>query len=692
MTITGEVEVGGPDPSSPAGSSAPPVAGPDRRGGLPTHFPHMPALDGLRGVAVLLVLAYHFGADWLPGGFFGVDVFFVLSGYLITSLLLTEWGRHARIGLLAFWIRRARRLLPALFIVLVVVAVWAAIALPADQLDGVRSDSLWSLFYAANWHFIFSEQSYFTAVSMASPLRHMWSLAIEEQFYLLWPLLFVASLRLGRGRVRWLVGLCVVGAIASIVAMALLAGGGDLSRAYYGTGSRAHGLLLGALVAVGLARLADRPSLRLRRAQPLRAPGVLQIVGLGSLAALVAMAMFVTDRTAWLYPWGFLVVEVAVLGVILTLALTNRSVVSQLLSLRPLCYVGAISYGLYLWHWPVLVFIHEGNTELQGFALFAVRAGVTVGATLASYYLLEQPIRHGKWLHGWVGLATVPVAVVLVAGTILVSTRGAVPPPQYLVASPDAVLSIGDEVQDVPTTAEPPVTTVPDVPAPRDIGKVLLLGDSVAASLAPQLATAARDAGIPFAAEARPGCSLVGGLPVDDDGIPFSWSQPCEDGLPAAVDGVAARSGAGTVLWMSSWETADRLVDGSVYRFATPEADAMLMEQIDQTRAMVLRGTDSVLTFVLQAPNAERSDLGSGDADLARKAVHLNELLRRYAAEHPVDTRVLDLNPMMCPTGPPCPEVVDDIRPRPRDGAHYSDAGGAWLSPRLLELLAVAAG
>jgi peptidoglycan/LPS O-acetylase OafA/YrhL len=167
---------------------------------LPTRFAYQPPLDGLRAVAVGAVLAFHFGSGELPGGFLGVDLFFVLSGYLITSLLLVDWGRRARLDLRAFWSRRARRLLPALVVMIVAISVWAVLAVPSNQLPTIRSDGLWTLFYAANWHLIASGLSYFASVSAASPLRHAWSLAIEEQFYLVWPLVTLACLSLTKGR------------------------------------------------------------------------------------------------------------------------------------------------------------------------------------------------------------------------------------------------------------------------------------------------------------------------------------------------------------------------------------------------------------------------------------------------------------------------------------------------------------
>jgi peptidoglycan/LPS O-acetylase OafA/YrhL len=222
----------------------------DTAGG--TGFAYRPALDGLRAVSVAAVVAYHLDYGWAGGGFLGVDVFFVLSGYLISSLLLSEWARRGRIDLRAFWARRARRLLPAVFLLLLALAAYAAIAAPADQLDRLRGDALATLLYVQNWWLILQGQSYFDLYAAPSPLRHAWSLAIEEQFYLLWPLVVFAALR-GRGESRRPILLtCLLGTFASAAWMWACFDPVDPSRAYYGTGARAQTLLVGALLAVAL--------------------------------------------------------------------------------------------------------------------------------------------------------------------------------------------------------------------------------------------------------------------------------------------------------------------------------------------------------------------------------------------------------------------------------------------------------
>jgi len=291
---------------------------------------HLPALDGLRALAVSAVVLYHAGVTWARGGLLGVDVFFVLSGYLITGLLLSEKRRTGTISLGNFWIRRARRLLPALLLVLVAVAVVWRLTAPPASLPGVRSDALATLFYSANWHFAVAGQGYFASFADPSPLLHMWSLGVEEQFYLIWPLVVVAVLgwRIVRSRgAQRLLVVTVVGSIASAVLMAALAlnmsgGGGDgtINWIYYGTATRVQALLTGATLVVGM-HLAGRDLIGRRwrrgpggpggRAQPSRAAvpelppvwrSVLTVAGIATMAVLLIILCSVDGLSTWCLP------------------------------------------------------------------------------------------------------------------------------------------------------------------------------------------------------------------------------------------------------------------------------------------------------------------------------------------------------------------------------------------------------
>jgi peptidoglycan/LPS O-acetylase OafA/YrhL len=215
-------------------------------------LPYLPGLDGLRALAVIVVLLYHADLPWLPGGFLGVEVFFVISSYLITALLVAEWRQHGRIDLKAFWFRRARRLLLALYLLLAVTLAYAVVFLP-EEVTGLRSDVIAALGYVTNWYLVFGHESYFEAIGRPSLLKHLWSLAVEEQFYLLWPPVLAVGLSMGarRWRERRVLLVALSGAAASAVLMgALYRPEADPSRLYFGTDTRATGLLMGAALAL----------------------------------------------------------------------------------------------------------------------------------------------------------------------------------------------------------------------------------------------------------------------------------------------------------------------------------------------------------------------------------------------------------------------------------------------------------
>ena len=264
-------------------------------------IPYQPALDGLRGVAVAAVLLYHGGVTWMDGGFLGVDIFFTLSGFLITTLLLVEWGRTRTIRLGAFWLRRARRLLPALGLVLLGIALYAAFVASQGQLAGIRTDSFSTIGYVANWRFVLSGQGYFEEFATPSPFRHMWSLAIEEQFYLVWPFIVLGLLH-WRPKLRFLTRLFVGSAVASALLMAVLfRSDRDPSRVYYGTDTRAQALLVGAALAAALLGARQRSRSRPIRSVPIVRAGLARR-GRAHGAARGGARHVVVDVPRWVLP------------------------------------------------------------------------------------------------------------------------------------------------------------------------------------------------------------------------------------------------------------------------------------------------------------------------------------------------------------------------------------------------------
>ncbi len=352
-------------------------------GDAPSHY--RPQLDGLRAVAVYLVVAFHAGLARFDGGFIGVDVFFVLSGFLVTQLLLRDVRSQGRIGFARFYSRRFRRLLPASFVVLAVTAAtFAAVAAPAEVIDALRSIKA-AFLYVANWFFIRQSNDYFAGDINASPVVHFWSLSIEEQFYAVWPVLLaglvVTTRRAGRAQWHVIRGVVVVAAGCSLIAALHLAGT-DLNRAYYGTDTRAYELLAGAFLAMtpGLLELAHRHRRRLRW------------IAAASIVALFVLASSLVD----LGPITRGAVVTAVTCVlIVALESVPDSLVQPALSRAPLVYLGQVSYGTYLWHWPIIV-IALRLFDMSSISLFLLAAGLATGLASLSYQLLERPVRASK--------------------------------------------------------------------------------------------------------------------------------------------------------------------------------------------------------------------------------------------------------------------------------------------------------
>lgn len=365
-----------------------------------TRLAYRPALDGLRALAVIAVFGYHAGLGWARAGFLGVDVFFVLSGYLITALLLNEHRREGRVSLVSFWKKRARRLLPAVVVVLAAVAVAVPLLAP-EQAYRLRGDLLAALGYVSNWRLIFEDQSYFQSAGRPPLLQHLWSLAVEEQFYLVWPLVLVWALR-GRGgrNPRLLVRPLLLAAVASTVVMAMLFEPyADPSRVYYGTDTRAAALLVGAALACAAVRWQTVDRLPEGGRHALEVVGAIGLVG---LAWAVSQADEFDPR---LYRGGFL--AVAVLSVLVVAAAARPGPlgpVTGALSARPMVWLGRRSYAVYLWFWPVLMLTRaHHDVPFTGMPLLALRIGLTLALADASYRFVERPARAGALGRVWDG-------------------------------------------------------------------------------------------------------------------------------------------------------------------------------------------------------------------------------------------------------------------------------------------------
>jgi peptidoglycan/LPS O-acetylase OafA/YrhL len=603
---------------------------------MTTRLKYRPFLDGLRAVAVLVVIFYHLDLTLFRGGFLGVDVFFVLSGYLITSLLLVEKAATERIDFVNFYMRRAKRLLPALFLVVLVLVTVGRAVYAVDAQSIVARDALATLCYVANWSFILHEQSYFDAFAEPSPLRHMWSLAIEEQFYLVWPLVLLAVLAV-RSR-----GFAVVLALTAIsaVALAVLHDPSDPSRAYYGTDTRLHEISIGALTAL----------LLVRRGKP---PKAARYLAMPSFAVIIGFVVLLGDKDPGYY-WGLSTVFcLATAVLIVSLEAPGSLILKSVLSSRPFVWIGKISYGMYLWHWPIIVALYQVPIANE-----VVRTGIAVGATVAvstaSYFCIERPIRHAKSILGrpLTGRATLTVAAVAFS----------------IVAVP-----VGFALQ---SSSQPAWGSDELTISGQGEYRIAVIGDSLARSLVPGLETLGAERGWAIVNGAMGGCSIAGGYQVNFAGEGYSFSNRCARAVPDAFETVAEVD-PDLVIWHSASET-NSLMDvntGEVYHPGSEGHDAIIRAGWERA-VRHFQGVPVVAVGVVHngprrrslcgdTPNCGADDGTNGYVD------HLNSLLKEFADAH-ANVQFVSVSDFVCPSGPPCARTVEGVELRP-DGSHYTE-------------------
>jgi peptidoglycan/LPS O-acetylase OafA/YrhL len=629
---------------------------------------HIPALDGLRGLAVLAVVIFHTGH--LTGGYLGVDLFFVLSGYLITTLLLAERSSTGQTSLTRFWSRRARRLLPALLVVLLAVVVYARFFAEPFELESLRRQTLASLFYVANWSSISAGADYWARSAGPSPLQHTWSLAIEEQFYLVWPLIVVATFasvrklagnatdQVHRLGTRRLMRIAIALAIASLV---LMVGGSlngaDPNRLYFGSDTRFGSILVGVVLACALHLYGPVRSATARR--NLEIVAALGAVGL-------AVAWFTVDgQSAFVYDGGLTLCALAGVAIIASAAHPTKGPIGTALSWRPLCWLGLISYGLYLWHWPVLQIVDADRTSLDGAPLLVLQLSLSLALAVASYFLIELPIRRRRLITTRQAFVVVPTAVVLLVVLTLVWMQ---PRPVDV----DAVL------EPIRVTNAP----VNDTGAPRP-PRVLIVGDSVGESLANGLVGHEDRLGVDVQSLARSACGvqrevtrirlLDGTIGPDGDGcaaVIDSWAPEIQRFKPDDVILVLGFAGG-----------LDKEVDGVWRQPCDAEFQTWYRAQLeDALTALTAGGQPVVLTTAPYAkPGAHPSAARDHDDDC------LNDLYRQLATTRP-GVRLVDLAAHVCP-GNVCEASVDGFELRP-DGLHYygesSAIVGSWLLQQVL--------
>jgi peptidoglycan/LPS O-acetylase OafA/YrhL len=637
---------------------------------------HVPALDGLRGVAVAGVVAFHLGH--LRGGYLGVDAFFVLSGYLITSLLVIEWRSTGTIDLRGFWVRRFRRLLPALVVLLLAVAAYALLAAPATSLGRLRSEGLAALAYVANWHAIVQGTSYWDQFTAPSPMTHLWSLGIEEQFYVVWPLLVVAVVVWWkRSLVTLLVGTVVL-ALCSAALMPLLYDGGDTSRVYFGTDTRAAAVLLGAALAMAVQQW-GQVGHRLR--------WLLEAAAGFAAAGLVWAWFTVPGTAAGLYRGGFLLCGVAVTVVIAAITHDRPGPIAWALSARPLQWLGRVSYGLYLWHWPMIVWLSPARTGLDGGALVMARIGAGLALTVASYVLIEQPIRHGR-LRGNAARVVTPAALVGTALALVVATAGAVAPAQVQVTAPTVPVA---PPSDAPSGSGAPVAPGDprspgggDEPGAARAPRVLVVGDSGAFFLGEAMAQEAGALGL----EVRAGGTISCGLAVTGGGVRLPDGTMVMDpdwcaGWPERYAAEAAAFLPDVAIVSIAWPgIGDRRI-GDRWEGPCDAGYADYYRGELRTAAEALGATGATVMFATAPYFA--SDIAPGG--LAERVDCLNALYREAGTG--AGRAVLDLFEFACPDGR-CVSELDGVVLRP-DALHFTEGGAvkaaAWIAGQLAPVM-----
>lgn len=649
--------------------------------GSPPRLAHEPALDGLRGLAVAAVVVFHLGH--LPGGFLGVDLFFVLSGFLITSLLIVEHRARGTVGLRSFWVRRARRLLPAVLVMLAGVAVLLATLTPTADRPRFRGEALATLGYVANWQRMSADVSYWDIFSQPSPLDHTWSLAIEEQFYVLWPVVVLMVLAIGWGRrsegrrattdgsattlpaggdaaspgVRRLGIVAGIGGAASLVLLAAAYSPVDTNRAYFGTDTRLGPTLLGAALATLLAR---RP----RRERP-PTPGV-EAAGVVALAWVGWSILVIDGQGAGYYRGGLALFVVAVLVVIATVTGGSPGRLAHVLSVRPLVALGAISYGVYLWHWPVIVYLTSDRAHVDGLALAGLQVAVTLIVAVVSFRLIEQPIRRGALRGRTAGVVTV-LAVAGVAGAAVVVTRG------------PAVEDAGS-AEIAPTEARPYSIFPEAADLPPVATRLLLVGDSGPVFLGPELVEqAGRGDEVVVAMASQLSCSpaAIGGATRFPDGRVVEHPICADDRREAWARSVARFDPDVVVYYLANaGGLGDGLVDGEWVTDCDPAFDEVLERDLVDD-AEVLAGSGARVVFATSPYVAIFEESSVEEVDCR------NATYRRVADRVPGSTTI-DLNAFV-------QEQEDDGVAMLRDSVHLNHDGATrvarWMVPQVPELV-----
>jgi len=660
-----------------------------------TRRPYAPGLDGVRAIAVTAVVTYHLGASWLPGGFLGVDIFFVLSGYLITTLLRDEWDRTGRVDIRRFYLRRARRLLPALYLMLTTVVFPTAVIAPG-QLGRLRGDVISALFYVTNWTQILWSRSYFRALGPPSLLEHLWSLAVEEQFYFTWPLVLVICLAAKRRAAPLVVATLGAGLSALLMAV-LYTPGHDPSRVYYGSDTHAAPLLIGAAFSLTQSDR-SRWGMGWRRDLP-------ALAGASVLAYYIFNVKYLDSA---LYRGGYIVVGLATVLVIRA-AVRPETITSRVLALPALRWIGLRSYAIYLWHWPIIQLTRPGaHPSVPTPFLDLYRILLTLTAAGVSYRFLEHPIRTRGFLAAIRGrrralaaarslLAVAAIGVVITTASLQLahapSDRAAgiefdhAAAPTITIshpAPPSSSPAVGPAASSVsPAAGSSSLPPPPPFPAPVKVG---FFGDSQGMTLLINK-PAGLDGSLTLTDDTIEGCGILGGTTSSVSGQSRNLDADCGGWQKLWAAHQARDRPQVAVVEIGAWEVFDLKVNGAAMPFGSPAWDGYFSTQL--ASGIDVLETGGAQVALLSVPCYQPISAGGLKALPERgdrsRTDHLNTLLTAAAAADPRRVFIVNSPAQFCDD----PSVVGNTSYR-WDGTHFYKAGAALefqvITPQLLAI------
>jgi peptidoglycan/LPS O-acetylase OafA/YrhL len=665
-------------------SSAPPLdrvlLSGDEAGTAPEDRGFRPDVQGLRAVAVALAVLFHAHVPGLGGGYVGVDVFFVISGFVITGVLLRERASTGSTSILHFYSRRARRIIPAATLVIVASVVAAYVFLGPLSGNQTAGDGRWASVFLINFHFADSGTNYLSSQLPPSVLQNFWSLAVEEQFYLVYPVLFLLVAGLSwrlplRGRLGLVLGAAVIASfVASVVETS-----SNPNAAYFLPYPRVWELALGGLVAVGATSLRRVPSWT---------AATLSWLGLGSIVLAACLFSSATAYPGW-------VVALPVVGAALVIAAGTTQPaygVETLLRLRPFQWIGLISYSLYLWHWPLLTIAaqHAGTDNLSVMDSLGWVA-VSLGLAIVTYLLVENPIRHGTFLisRRW---ASVAMGGCLIASSLTVATVEIHLHNQGGTSATPGLASL-QTGKDCPPPTKQSITSLlgaGPTASHRVVARIMVVGDSTACTMLPGLAAVGAPVGVRVEDAVIIGCGVVSGTiaPRFVDGANVNApSRICQSKANAAAKRSLRLGPPSVVLWASTWERSALLVGRGTHQrvlaAGSPKWSAVLLRRMEQ-KIRQFTATGATVVMLTQAPFYDPGNPTKPTVQ-DRTFERLNALLRKFATNQP-HVKILDLAHFICPSGPPCPLIVHGQWLR-GDGAHYTAESSLfvarWLMPQL---------